>query len=253
MFEKSLNDMIKGIRASPAHEGQFISKCLSETRHEASSTLSTVKQHAVLKLVFLHMLGYDTSWATFRFVDVMSCPKFLAKRIGSLAAAQSFHSGTEVILLTTNLFRKALASPSSYEVSLAIGCLATIATRELARDLIEDVSAMLTSSRPLVRKKAVLAVYMLVRRTPEWLETVFPKLREKLDDPSPVVVTCTINVLTELAADQPTVYLGLAPALYKAPHPSKDPEDWQPWLPHHCLFHSGVVPALFRPRLVPRY
>ena len=69
--------------------------------------------------------------------------------------------------------------------------------------------------KPLVRKKAVVAVYRLLRRLPEALPAAFPKLRERLDDPDPDVVACTVNVLTELATDNPKGYLGLAPALYK--------------------------------------
>jgi len=50
---------------------------------------------------------------------------------------------------------------------------------------------------------------------PETLPTVFPRLREKLDDPDPAVVSCAVNVLVELAAHNPKGYLGLAPPLYR--------------------------------------
>lgn len=43
------------------------------------------------------MLGYDISWAGFNIIEVMSSNKFTFKRIGYLAAAQSFHQETEVI------------------------------------------------------------------------------------------------------------------------------------------------------------
>lgn len=43
------------------------------------------------------MLGYDISWAGFNIIEVMSSPKFTYKRIGYLAASQSFHTETEVI------------------------------------------------------------------------------------------------------------------------------------------------------------
>jgi AP-3 complex subunit delta-1 len=90
-----------------------------------------------------------------------------------------------------------------------------MATPDLSRDLLQDVTNLLSSSRPLVRKKAVIALYRLLRRLPEALPTAFPRLREKLDDPDPNVVSCTVNVLTELATENPKGYLGLAPALYQ--------------------------------------
>lgn len=44
----------------------------------------------------LQMLGYDISWAGFNIIEVMSSTKFTHKRIGYLAASQSFHADTEV-------------------------------------------------------------------------------------------------------------------------------------------------------------
>ena len=42
------------------------------------------------------MLGYDISWAGFNIIEVMSSSKFTYKRIGYLAASQSFHMDSEV-------------------------------------------------------------------------------------------------------------------------------------------------------------
>ncbi|KAL1514843.1 hypothetical protein AB1Y20_003928 [Prymnesium parvum] len=214
MFEKSLLDVVKGIRAHPRDEAEYIATCIAEIREELKSPSPALKATAVQKLTYLHMSGYDFSWASFHCVDVMAQPRFKAKRIGFVAAAQSFHDSTDVMLLTTNLFRKAFAS-SQCECSLAVSCLAKIATPDLSRDLLGDVVTMLSSSRPLVRKKAVICVYKLLKRLPEALPSAFPRLREKLDDADPSVVAATVNVLTELAAENPTGYLGLAPALYK--------------------------------------
>lgn len=46
------------------------------------------------------------SWASFHVVEVMSSAKFLQKRIGYLAATQSFRQDTDVLMLTTNLLKK---------------------------------------------------------------------------------------------------------------------------------------------------
>ncbi len=52
------------------------------------------------------MLGYDMSWAAFNIIEVMSQQKFTPKRIGYLAASQSFDEKTEVITLVTQLIRR---------------------------------------------------------------------------------------------------------------------------------------------------
>ena len=155
MFEKSLPDMIKGIRANPQNEPQFVATCIEECRKELASTQAGVKQNAVLKLMYLHMHGgHDVSWAAFHVVDVMASARYRGKRVGFLAASQTFHDRTDVLLLTTNLFRRTFASSSPHEVCLGIHALAKIATPELSRDLLTEVSSMLSSSRSLVRKKA---------------------------------------------------------------------------------------------------
>lgn len=46
------------------------------------------------------MLGYDISWAGFNVIEVMSSSKFTYKRIGYLAASQSFHEDSEVSIHT---------------------------------------------------------------------------------------------------------------------------------------------------------
>lgn len=62
------------------------------------------------------MRGYDMSWAAFSVIEVIANQKFGAKRVGYLAASQSFSETTDVILLITNLIRKVRsASPQSIE------------------------------------------------------------------------------------------------------------------------------------------
>lgn len=64
------------------------------------------KTIALLKLIYLEMFGYDMSWASFHVLEVMSSSKYLQKRVGYLAAAQSFRAETEVLMLATNLLKK---------------------------------------------------------------------------------------------------------------------------------------------------
>ncbi|CAI5454996.1 unnamed protein product [Caenorhabditis angaria] len=61
-------------------------------------------------------LGYDISWASFNVIEVMASTKYTEKRIGYLAAAQSFHDETEVLMLTTNLIRKDVNSSNMYKI-----------------------------------------------------------------------------------------------------------------------------------------
>lgn len=162
----------------------------------------------------LNMLGHDMSWAAFHVIEVMSQERFGLKRIGFMAASQSFTPATDVIVLCTALLKKEFSARSAYEVGIAINCLANIATEDLSRDLLSDVVTMLTSSRPYVRKKATLLLYKLYLRYPQGLRLTFDNLKRKLADENPSTVSCAVNVVCELARKKPANYLPLAPELF---------------------------------------
>ncbi|KAK9458833.1 adaptin N terminal region-domain-containing protein [Lipomyces oligophaga] len=216
LFKKSLHDVIRGIRAckDPEAVDTYIRDAISECRQEVQLQDMDIKSMAILKLSYLQMLGYDMSWASFNVLEVMSSQKFQQKRIGYLAAMQSFGADTDVLMLTTNMLKKDLASPNHLDVAIAIGAIANIVSPSLARDLAEDLLKMMNHSRPYVRKKAVLVMYKIFLQYPQALRASFPRLREKLQDPEISVKSATVNVVCELAKKHPKNYLALAPQLY---------------------------------------
>ncbi|CAG8705849.1 9200_t:CDS:10 [Dentiscutata erythropus] len=215
MFEKSLTDLIRGIRANKKNEQKYIAACLQEIHQEIRSNDPDIKAQAVSKLTYLQMLGYDMSWASFHVVEVMSSAKFFQKLTGYLAATQSFRQDTDILMLTTNLLKKDLASGNHLEVGIALNGLSHIVTPDLARDLCQDLVSMLSHSRPYVRKKVVLVLYKLFLKFPEALRLSFPRLKERLDDSDPSVICAVVNVICELARKNPKNYLSLAPQLFK--------------------------------------
>ncbi len=110
LFDKNLNDLVRGIRNNKEDESRYIAQCLEEIKGELRQSNAPVKANAVAKLTYLQMLGYDISWAGFNVVEVMSSSRFTEKRVGYLAASQSFRPETEVLMLTTNMIRKDLNS-----------------------------------------------------------------------------------------------------------------------------------------------
>jgi len=197
--------MIRGLRANKKNETKYISIALEEIRKELKSVDIDVKSNAINKLIYvrpsrcclcsypplffshtqLQMLGYDMSWASFNVIEVMSSSKFVDKRIGYLAASQSFSPDTDVLMLATNLIKKDMASQNHFDVGVALNGLANVANTDLARDLSSDVVNLLTHSKAYVRKKAVLALYKVFLRFPEALRPAFPRLKDKLADDDP--------------------------------------------------------------------
>lgn len=215
MFEKNLQDLVKGIRSAKGDVNVYISQCMQEIKNELKSTDQFVKAQAIRKLTYLHMLGYDMCWAAFHVVEVMSYERFSHKRIGYTAASQSFTQSTDVVLLCTNLLKKEFGSINEYEVGLAINVLANIVTTDLARDLLGDVVAMMNSPKSYVRKKSTLVLYKMFLRYPQGLRLTFDKLKERMEEPDVSVVSCAVNVICELANKKPKNYLGLAPQFFR--------------------------------------
>jgi len=215
MFDKNLTDLVRGIRNNKDGESKYIAQCLEEIKQELRQYNLSVKANAVAKLNYLQMLGYDISWAGFNVIEVMSSTKFTEKRIGYLAASQSFHQDTEVLMLATNMIRKDLSSTSMYEAGLTLSSLSCFLSPDLARDLSNDVLSLLTSTKPYLRKKGVLLLYKVFLRYPEALRPAFPRLKEKLEDPDPGVQSAAVNVICELARKNPKNYLSLAPTFFK--------------------------------------
>lgn len=215
VLDKNMQDLVRGIRNHKETEGKYIAECIEEIKEELKQENLSVKANAVNKLTYLQMLGYDISWSAFNVIEVMSSTKFTFKRIGYLAAAQSFHDGTDVLMLTTNMIRKDLSSQNMYDAGVSLNGLSCFVTPDLARDLANDIMTLMTSTRPYLRKKAVLIMYKVFLQFPEALRPAFSRLKEKLEDPDPGVQSAAVNVICELARKNPRNYLSLAPLFFK--------------------------------------
>jgi len=251
--EKTLTDIVKGIRASKRDTGLYISSCIAEIKTELKSSDLSVKCNALQKLTFLQMMGYNMSYASFACIEVMSSPRFAHKRIGYLAGCQgcftngsgdgghtaesdvggtggsgmeyssSSTDGSGLLLLTTNLLKKELRNASTfgyngcYEAGLAINFLSNVVTEDLARELLPEVTALTQHpSHAYLRKKAVLCLFKIFTKYPQALRLAFDKVQACLSDTDPAVVSCAVNVITELSThNNPRNYLLLAPQFFQ--------------------------------------
>ncbi|SCU88098.1 LAMI_0D08768g1_1 [Lachancea mirantina] len=220
-FEKSLKDLIKGIRAhseTPEQLGQFLSQALSECREEVNSAEFNLKTNAVLKLTYLEMYGYDMSWANFHILEVMSSNKIQQKRVGYLAASQSFYKDSDILMLATNLLKKDLKYDGlndKVKMGIALSGLSTMVTSSLARDLCDDLISMLSSNRPYIRKKAIAALFKVFLDFPEALRDNFESFVARLEDEDSSVVSATISVICELSKKNPVPFIPLSPLFYE--------------------------------------
>lgn len=191
-----------------------------------------LKATALLKLIYLEMFGHDMSWASFHVLEVMSCTKYLQKRVGYLAAVQSFRADTEVLMLATNLLKKVrskslilaesspelqdVCSPLAPTMSLPLVTLPHIITSSLALSLLSDLLPRLSHSNPNIRKKTVAALFRLALVYPDTLRSAWPKIKDLLmdEDEDSSVTAAVVNVVCELGWRRPKDFLSLAPRLF---------------------------------------
>ncbi|KAG6356745.1 hypothetical protein INS49_014619 [Diaporthe citri] len=200
-FEKSLYDLIRGLRNHKGHEKEYIQNCLKECRAEIRGQDMDIKATALLKLIYLEMMGHDMSWASFNVLEVMSSPKHHQKRIGYLGAVQSYRPDTEVLMLATNLLKKDLTSGTTNTISLPIHALPHFITPSLALSTLADLLPRLTHTNPSIRKKTIVTLYRLALVYPETLRAAWPKIKERLmaQDEDPSVTAAIVNVVSTAA------------------------------------------------------
>ncbi|GAB1314069.1 AP-3 complex subunit delta [Madurella fahalii] len=214
---KSLYDLIRGLRNHKGNEKEYIQNCLKECRSEIRSQDMDVKATALLKLIYLEMVGHDMSWASFHVLEVMASQKYHQKRVGYLGAVQSFRPDTDVLMMATNLLKKDLASATPTIISLPIAALPHIITPSLSMSLLSDLLPRLSHSQAVIRKKTVVTLYRLALVYPEALRAAWPKIKERLMDGNEdsSVTAAIVNVVCELGWRRPNDFLPLAPRLFE--------------------------------------
>ncbi|KAI1519027.1 AP-3 complex protein [Pyrenophora tritici-repentis] len=215
-FEKSLFDLIRGLRNHKGSEREYIAESIKECRKEIRTNDMDLKATALMKLTYLEMFGHDMSWASFNVLEVMSSSKFKQKRTGYLAAVQSFRRDTEVLVLAENQLKKDIMSSSPQYIALPLGAIPHVINPSMANSVLSDLIPRLTHSHAMVRKKTVVTLYRLALVYPETLRPAWPKIKERLlDDNEDASVTAAIvNVVCELGWRRPQDFLPLAPRLF---------------------------------------
>ncbi|KAL1408283.1 AP-3 complex subunit delta [Vanrija albida] len=223
MFERTLQDLIRGLRAhkasSRAQEESFLAEAMAEIRKELKGKDMQLKAEGVLKMCYLMMLYPIPAPAGFAFnvVETMSSPRYHLKQLGYMVAPMAFSGDSEEVVLTVNSIKKDLQSPHLAIPALPLSALPHLLSLSpsLAHTLHPDLLVLLTHSSARIRKRAVLCLLPCWEAFPDGLREGFPRLRERLLDEDQGVVGATVSVVMELARRQGgSNYLPLAPELF---------------------------------------
>lgn len=156
----------------------------------------TARRVAILKLLYLHILGEKTHFGQVECLKLLASPRFADKRLGYLACMLLLDENQEVLTLLTNLLDNDMQHANPFVVGLALGCLGNLASPELARDLYANVDKILAGSgSAFLKKKAAVVAAKLVEKEPDLGEVFALRVPPLLADKTPLLLLGACRLL----------------------------------------------------------
>jgi len=203
----------------------------------------------VWKLLYIFMLGYEVDFGHMQAVSLISAERYAEKQVGYTVTSVLLNETHDFLRLVINSVREDIISRSETFQCLGLSLVANVGGREFADALAADVQRVLCSGtiRPVVRKKAALALLRLYRRNREILvpETFSQQMLNLLDERDLGILTGVVSLLTGIISHDHRGYESCVPKLCAALRrlaENKDiPTDYlyyqlpTPWLQVKCM------------------
>jgi len=195
-----LRDLIKSVRSckTAAEEREAIAKESANIRSSFKAEEHEYRHRNVAKLLYIHMLGYSTTWGQMECIKLISSQYYSDKRIGYLALMVLLDEKHEVLTLVTNHMKNDLNHANQFIVGLALCACGNISSAGIARDLAPEVEKLLGSSNPYIRKKAALCAIRVLRKCPDLMENFVPRIRALLSERNHGVLLTGVTLMVEL-------------------------------------------------------
>jgi len=217
MFSPSLSDTVKHYYKSIIDNKQeeVVSEIFANLEKKFKSNRNVSKMDAVHELIFMTAIGYDTMWADFNILEVMSIEEYSAKHISYLAAEIMWNPTSDVVFMATNRIYRDLISSNPLIVSSVLSSLPSYITIPLGDHVMSDITKLFSSPAPLIRQKSISCFYSICMKSPESLKFGFQLLKSALDDKDVGVVTTVLTFFCEICRFSPSNFVLMIPKLYK--------------------------------------
>ena len=166
---------------------------------------SRYKPSLVAKIMFLHMRGENTAWANVEIANLMAHDRPSYKRIGYLAAMNTFEANSELTVLITHTLEKDLSNSNPLVQMLPLTLLAQMGTADMFRELSTEIMKLIEAPQVYIQKRCVAAMYKAVLTVPELGETFRPLVHKLLSSPNHCVVNATIDLAMALIHNDPNL------------------------------------------------
>jgi len=163
-------------------------------------------------LVYINMLGHDTSWAVATVIQLCGNKNLQVKRTAYLAASLLIDPMSELTILLTATIQADLRSDNYLTVCTALQAIPTIANAELAGVFLPEVIGLVRHEKDAVKKRALTTLHslLLVEGLDQSLAGDIGKvLIDKLAYKEPAVMFAVLPGLYDLIDRDPEPYKGL--------------------------------------------
>ncbi|XP_070574228.1 AP-1 complex subunit gamma-1-like isoform X2 [Ptychodera flava] len=200
-----LKDLIRNIRAArtQADERAIVQKECASIRNSFRDEDNTYRCRNVAKLLYIHMLGYPAHFGQLECLKLVAQPRFTDKRIGYLGTTLLLDERQDVHLLVTNSMKNDMNHSTQYIAGLALGCLGSICSQEMCRDLAAEIEKLMKQSNAYIKKKATLCAFRIIRKVPELMEIFIPATRSLLSEKNHGVLLTAVVLITEMCEKSP--------------------------------------------------
>ncbi|KAL5503628.1 hypothetical protein EMCRGX_G010605 [Ephydatia muelleri] len=168
------------------------------------------KKKYVCKLLFIFLLGNDVDFGHQEAVNLLSSNHFSEKQIGYLFVSVLIGESNELFQLIVQAIRNDLESSQPDFITLAMQCVANVASKEMAEQLGKDIAQILVApeSTPEVKQTAALCLLRLVRANPKVVpyQQTASRMCQLLNERQLGVVTASTSLLIELATLSPDLF-----------------------------------------------
>uniref|UniRef100_A0A0E0FM68 Clathrin/coatomer adaptor adaptin-like N-terminal domain-containing protein n=1 Tax=Oryza nivara TaxID=4536 RepID=A0A0E0FM68_ORYNI len=227
LFQRSLDDLVKSLRADPSAAGESaaVARALSEIHREIRAPDAATKAVALQKLTYLsslHFAPVASHPLAFPAIELIASPQLPHRRLAYLAASLSLHPASLSLLpLATHQLHKDLSPSTSsaanhHVTALALQLLASpaaAAAPDLPVHLAHDLVPHLFRGSP----RAIAAAARVIAASPSAaVPVLFKPLAACLASPDPRASAAAAAAFCELSAPPADAapFLPLAPDLY---------------------------------------
>ncbi|KAJ6236921.1 ap-4 complex subunit epsilon-1 [Anaeramoeba flamelloides] len=202
-FEKLIREI--GDCKSKLDEDRLIEQQIIKLKKFTKKKKIKPKQQSelVLRLLFCQLLGHDVSFAHILAINSSQESNLFYKFIGYLAASIFISTNEDLQLLMINSIQKDLKSDNTLAVSIALTTITKIITVDMIPAVLSNVLILLKHQEPLIRKKALTAMYTFLKQSPESILKHQKDFELMLDDKDISVTGVALDLFLFISKTKP--------------------------------------------------